>query len=363
MGQCFPNKDKKVLKVLILGISGCGKSTFIRQLRFIHKDIFTEIELLGYVEIIRNNIIIGMKELIQFAEEIDYYDNINEDLRRNMRFIKETDENEIDFIKHSSKFIDIWKDNAIQEIFEKGHRRQMQMGNLSYFMDEEIYNTIIQKDYVPSTDDIIRSRQRTTGSYTTDLKIDKYNWQFIDVGGQTPERSKWKNIVSDGIKAVIYFTAMNEYNTISTEEEGLTKMQISLRIWRDICNDEEIFGDHMILFLNKQDLFEKKFNSRKGKKEFKNMYPDFLDFYEEYCSFVGYDEAFNSLSKKEKELEAATEYLITLFKEDIIYDENNENNEIPVFITCAIDPSIMKDIFLEVKYRIFTDRISQSGMF
>lgn len=45
--------------------------------------------------------------------------------------------------------------------------------------------------WVPTNDDVLYARVRTTGLNETIFKMEKYEWALIDVGGQSTERRKW----------------------------------------------------------------------------------------------------------------------------------------------------------------------------
>eukprot|EP01130_Rhizamoeba_saxonica_P000094 TRINITY_DN10111_c0_g1_i1.p1 TRINITY_DN10111_c0_g1~~TRINITY_DN10111_c0_g1_i1.p1 ORF type:complete len:369 (-),score=103.51 TRINITY_DN10111_c0_g1_i1:53-1159(-) len=366
MGQCFGKKAPSILRVLILGISGCGKSTFVKQLKVIHQeDPFTEDQLAGFVEIIRMNVIVGLKELIELATLIGKEDNIDQDNMGTKRFLRETTEVDIDFLENKEKLYNLWNDPAIQNAFKEGKKRQMQMSQLKYFMNPESWERIIDDEYRPTSDDIVRARQRTTGAYATRLTIEKHVWEFVDVGGQVPERTKWRSIVGEGVQAVIYFAAMDEFNTASTEEDGLTKMEISRRVWKDICNDNTMFGNCLILFLNKQDLFEEKFFSKKGRKSFSKIFSDFDEYFKDFKELeIERDPEFANIPKKEQELEASMEYVAELFREEVNYELEGRTDEDPVniYTTCAIDTNAIEVVFDKVKDKIFMDRMKASGI-
>jgi hypothetical protein len=47
------------------------------------------------------------------------------------------------------------------------------------------------EDYLPSEQDVLRSRVRTTGIVETEFEIDGNLFRMFDVGGQRNERKKW----------------------------------------------------------------------------------------------------------------------------------------------------------------------------
>eukprot|EP01130_Rhizamoeba_saxonica_P009198 TRINITY_DN3740_c0_g2_i1.p1 TRINITY_DN3740_c0_g2~~TRINITY_DN3740_c0_g2_i1.p1 ORF type:complete len:360 (-),score=81.11 TRINITY_DN3740_c0_g2_i1:53-1132(-) len=357
MGICFP-QVKLQFRILVLGISGSGKSTFTKQLRLIHEvDPFTIDELTTIGEILRQNIAIGMKELVEHSHKFGY--EVDEENRRYVRFFRETELFEFDPMKEKKKIIALWKDPAIQRTWVDCRNNQIQMSSLDYLLDEENWERIIRDDYIPNDQDIVRARQRTTGAYSTRFKIDKSFWEFIDVGGQVPERSKWIKIVWEGVHSIIYVSALDEFNTNSSEQKGLTKMQISIEVWQAIVNDPENWGNSVVLFLNKTDLFEQKLQSERGFSDFIEKYPN----YEEYvnnCNIEGYAE----LSEEEQRIKAA----ISLIEQDFrdVININNDNGgvarEVYVYHTCAIDQEAIHSVFNNCKDKIFIDRINASGI-
>lgn len=61
---------KREVKLLLLGAGESGKSTFLKQMKIIHGHTFDPIVLEEYREVIYNNIIRGMKVLIDAREKL-----------------------------------------------------------------------------------------------------------------------------------------------------------------------------------------------------------------------------------------------------------------------------------------------------
>jgi len=77
MGNCIAGDDGKMtdsntLKLLILGISGCGKTTFTKQMKIINMEGFQDFEVDNFRKIILRNISSGLHELILKLLESDY---------------------------------------------------------------------------------------------------------------------------------------------------------------------------------------------------------------------------------------------------------------------------------------------------
>ena len=76
MGNCagstidgLPKKtEKNTISVLILGVSGCGKSTFAKQMKILHLNGFADFEIDNYRKIIVKNLSNGLHELMMLLE-------------------------------------------------------------------------------------------------------------------------------------------------------------------------------------------------------------------------------------------------------------------------------------------------------
>ena len=58
-------------------------------------------------------------------------------------------------------------------------------------------DVIKQPNYIPSENDIVHSRVRTSGIVTEKYVIDNTPFEMYDVGGQRNERKKWIHCFED----------------------------------------------------------------------------------------------------------------------------------------------------------------------
>ena len=124
-----------------------------------------------------------------------------------------------------------------------------------YFLDQ--IDTIGKPDYLPSTQDILRSRVKTTGIIEINFKLKDLNFRVFDVGGQRSERKKWIHCFED-VTSIIFIVALSEYDLVLVEDETANRMQESLRLFDSICNNKYFVKTAFILFLNKKDSFADK---------------------------------------------------------------------------------------------------------
>lgn len=52
----------------------------------------------------------------------------------------------------------------------------------------------LKPEFIPTDEDIVRIRQRTSGIDVTKFPFGKNEWSLVDVGGQKPEGSKWGKV-------------------------------------------------------------------------------------------------------------------------------------------------------------------------
>lgn len=125
---------------------------------------------------------------------------------------------------------------------------------------------ILVDDYVPTLDDILRMRVRTTGVKKIELPMDKsksHTIRVVDVGGQRSERRKWASCFS-GVSAIIFFASLIEYDQACIEDNRRNRMIESLDVFASTVNVKDLRESVLILFLNKNDLFEDKTASTDG---------------------------------------------------------------------------------------------------
>jgi GTPase SAR1 family protein len=121
----------------------------------------------------------------------------------------------------------------------------------------ERIEAIFAKDYLPSDQDILRARLKTASILESVFSIGKFDFKFIDVGGQRNERRKWIHCF-DGVTAILFIAAISAYDQTLYEDANVNRMHESLDVWADIVNNPNFKRTPIILFLNKHDLFLEK---------------------------------------------------------------------------------------------------------
>lgn len=120
-----------------------------------------------------------------------------------------------------------------------------------------------KQDYMPTEQDILRSRVKTTSYHPhthtftksiieTSFYIGELTYRLFDVGGQRSERRKWIHCF-DGVKAILFLVAISEYDQVLYEDKNMNRLKESSALFESICNSKWFVQTSMILFLNKKD--------------------------------------------------------------------------------------------------------------
>jgi len=237
--------------------------------------------------------------------------------------------------EHVNDLKKLWEDPAIQSLV-KNHREQVNAPHISYFWEH--VDRILEDDYKPTEEDILRVRVRTAGAYSTIIYVKPEYFEFFDVGGQKPERSKWERVLSSHkFSCILFFVACDEWDVRDEEREfECTKLEMSRIVFREISENQTIDKKAPIfLFLNRSDLFNARIKSDIGFESFKTTFP-------EYSGGQDPDEAMKFLHSK--------------FMADI------KRDHIEHYVTNALDKNSMCPVFEAVKKYIFSSSLDVSGV-
>lgn len=250
----FLKEEKKRLDseitLLLLGTGESGKSTFAKQMKLLYMNGFNDEERKEYREVIFGNVSTAMKNLINAAHKfgLEIVNKEAEKIVMNIDRPRILTDKEIDAVKT------LWKESAIQAAYQRRNEFQLHDGAQHYF---DSLDRLGSPNYIPSVDDLLRSRTKTTGIIETEFMIEKSRFKLLDVGGQRSERKKWIHCF-DGVTAILYCVALSEYDQLLYEDGKTNRMHEALRVFKDICTNEFLLDIPMIIFFNKKDLFEEK---------------------------------------------------------------------------------------------------------
>ncbi|KAM9785637.1 guanine nucleotide-binding protein G(i) subunit alpha [Neosynchiropus ocellatus] len=295
-------KSSREVKLLLLGAGESGKSTIVKQMKIIHEAGYTDEECNQYKVVVYSNTIQSIMAIIRAMGrlKIDFGDAARADDARQLFALASSAEEGVMSPELTGVIQRLWKDEGVQSCFDRSREYQLN-DSAAYYLND--LDRICQPDYVPTQQDVLRTRVKTTGIVETHFTFKDLYFKMFDVGGQRSERKKWIHCF-EGVTAIIFCVALSDYDLVLAEDEEMNRMHESMKLFDSICNNKWFTLTSIILFLNKKDLFEDKI----GKSSLTICYPEYAggDSYEETSAFI--QKQFEDLNKKKNSKEIYTHF-------------------------------------------------------
>lgn len=253
--------DTEAIKLLFLGAGESGKSTMLKQMKIIHakenEEAFSLEDRQSYIPLIHSNVIQSTKTLLKGSDVLHKHERPtrispqNEDARRVVEELKFDDvlsPQLVDIIKR------LWSDPGIRATYEQ--KSSLQLSDSTAYFYERI-DEMIRNHYLPTNQDILRARIRTTGIVEHTFLIKENEFRMYDVGGQRNARKKWIHCF-ENVTSVIFVAALSDYDQKLYEDNTTNRMVEALNLFEDILSSKWFERTSMILFLNKKDIFKEK---------------------------------------------------------------------------------------------------------
>lgn len=320
--------SNKTCKLLFLGSGESGKSTFFRQMRICHGKGYPEEELRNFTPIVYSNTVQCMKTLVEQAKRMPgcmHHDSV----KQAAEFIASLDVGSEINADVANAVESLWKDEGVRRAWEQRSKFQI-FDSASYFFKN--VHQFENDDYVPSVDDMLRCRVRTSGIVEETFMIEEAQFHVVDVGGQRNERKKWIHCF-ENVTAVAFVASISEFDQVCIEDGTTNRLDESLTVFSDLVNNPWFKETAIILFLNKKDLLVDKLQRVR-----------FADFFHEYEG----DNSYQSVK----------EHLKNMFLEKAL------NHHVYTHFTCATDdtPQLQK-LFTSVKNIVVETSLKEGGFF
>lgn len=321
---------RRLVKILLLGAGESGKSTFLKQMRIIHGKEFDQKALLDFRDTIFENVIKGMRVLVDARDKLGVTWQNSENEKHGM-FVMSFENKAgmpvepCTFQLYVPALQALWNDSGIQEAY--GRRSEFQLSeSVKYFLDN--LDRIGQLNYLPSRQDILLARKATKGIVEHDFIIKKIPFKMVDVGGQRSQRQKWFQCF-DGITSILFMVSSSEYDQVLMEDRRTNRLVESMNIFETIVNNKLFSNVSIILFLNKMDLLVDKVRKVSISKHFSDFRGD------------------------PHRLEDVQAYLVQCF------NRKRRNRSKPLFhhFTTAIDTENIRFVFHAVKDTILQENL------
>lgn len=262
-------------KILLLGAGESGKSTVVKQLQLIHsKKKMQDKELSLIAQSLHSNVIDCMKALVHAATTFNYAPQFNDNDRNIINALFSHDENERITLDLCNALITLFNTQPIQLTYERRSEFWL-LDSFPYCMQH--LQRFCQTSFVPTEEDTVMARIRTTGIVVTELqhrivaeRPDEPNYltyQVVDVGGQRNERKKWLHCF-DNVTAIMFIVNLAGYNQVLFEDQRKNRMVEELELFSTITHNPLFADTPIMLFLNKKDLFETMIQQASLKKAF-----------------------------------------------------------------------------------------------
>ncbi|KAF7296231.1 Heterotrimeric G-protein alpha subunit 4 [Mycena chlorophos] len=311
-------------KVLLLGAGDSGKSTVQKQMRFIHNAPFTADEKEHFRKIVFDNLTRGLQTVIESLDDLKLvldphagYANVypegdpegragyvrdwapgecggpllapvftqRMEMEREESAYRDADgvikyalAMDLELIESAPDLVDgeafplpylgalsrLWNDPLLREAWARGNQAALPE-NLPYMFSS--LSRFFAPSYIPSAQDILQTRARTIGISETTFRLGSKEIVLVDVGGQKSERRKWVHCFQD-VTSILFIVSLSGYDQCLVEDRTANQMHDAMTIWESICHSKWFKTTSVILFLNKDDLYQEKIKTSPLRKYF-----------------------------------------------------------------------------------------------
>ncbi|KAG6514784.1 hypothetical protein ZIOFF_025154 [Zingiber officinale] len=216
--------EQHIHKLLLLGAGESGKSTIFKQIRLLFQTGFDEVELKSYASVIHANVYQTIKILYDGAKELAQNDpssskyvvcTENKDIGEKLSEIGSKMDYPYLTKEIAKEITTLWNDPAIQETYSHGNKLQVP-DCAQYFMEN--LERFSEATYVPTKEDVLHARVRTTGVVEIQFR----------------------------------------YDQLLFEDETKNRMMETKELFEWVLKQSCFEKSSFMLFLNKFDIFEKK---------------------------------------------------------------------------------------------------------
>lgn len=347
-------QDHAKVKLLLLGAGESGKSTLFKQMRLLYGKGYSEDDKRQMLPVVFFNTLTSIQAMVAACAELKY----PVEQRASIAVIKGLPDDTAITPEIATHISLLWKDPFVQRAYEERHLFQLN-DSAKFFFDK--VEQIAAPDYLPTEEDIIKTRVRTAGILEETYRINEVDFVVFDVGGQRNERRKWIHAFDD-VSAIIFVASLSEYDQTLFEDNLVNRLVEALNLFEEMCNSKWFDNKSIILFLNKSDLFREKIKHTDLRQPNTNPFTAEKEpvLFADYTGGCNYD--------------AALKYIVAKFLQradgsgSAVYAsaqtkrrQASPKKEVFWQVTCATDPANVDLVFNAAKEIILKHNLATSG--
>ncbi|CAA7263786.1 unnamed protein product [Cyclocybe aegerita] len=245
---------KRECTVLLLGSSGSGKSTIMRQMVIANQGGFSACERVEWRPVIYWNVLESAQAVLVYLRKIglgSHCEVLNQALLNNLpKFQLEMLKGPAVLPAEITEAIHwVWKTTGdhFGDLYPQDSTR--------YFLDEVL--RIGQGGYLPSETDVLKARWKASAIQEVKLTMGLLSIRMVGVSGQFSERKRWIHCF-ESATSIVFCTAMSDYDQVLLAERTQNRMLESLVLFESVINSRWFRRTSIVLLLTKIDVFKNK---------------------------------------------------------------------------------------------------------
>uniref|UniRef100_A0A096LWI3 G protein subunit alpha 12 n=2 Tax=Poecilia TaxID=8080 RepID=A0A096LWI3_POEFO len=279
---------RRLVKILLLGAGESGKSTFLKQMRIINGQEFDKKALLDFRDTIYENILKGMRVLVDARDKLGITWQSCENEKQGMLVMSwegrvgTTRLEPSEFQLYVMALSALWMDAGIQEAYTRRSEFQLLKSTIKYFL-----NPLHEKGeliYILFAQLVLFSRRSIDSEIDESDFLDKrIPFSLIKTNGDRGRKNNWFSC-SDMQQPLLQKVKSSREIRVLMEDRRTNRLVESMNIFETIVNNKLFLNVSIILFLNKTDLLVEKIRTvdiRKNFPEFRGD-PRLLDNVQEF---------------------------------------------------------------------------------
>jgi len=276
-----------VYNVMLAGGLLSGRTTFMKHVHLLFDDRgFYKTDLLEFKRIIFSNVLEAMWKLLEDVAKDDEMTTSTTSpslkkraelhvwLRDHISALRvelgqDVSQTSDEWIRALEMFDDFWRHEEQQtvlrdKLLSTDYRR---LDGLDYFLDS-IGERLLRRDYLPTADDVVRARMRSTGTWEELIDLNHRNLvhrphprahshphpvlNFVDARGSRASRRKWVHYLQSAA-VILYCVDLSEYDLSLFEDRTCNAMRESLETFKYEVNLPYLQPVPIVLLFNKLD--------------------------------------------------------------------------------------------------------------